>query len=279
MPQLLASLNDIDPELLNPEASRPYGAHKHQIFYLFPYTLLFACVLPYQSVRLMSLRPDVKAHQLALIIAPISLLLSFVPFVGLYMRVKFPQLAVADEAMPMFLRHVVPPLASTIITLFILFAMQSTANSVLHVVSTSLSHDVRKALFPDIAMSSQLTLKVNQVMVIVVGLLTFVIMLLMPPLMLNMIAIMGTGTLVSAFAGPVLIGTFWKGTATGALWSIVSGFSVSGYLLLFADLGWVEPPIYGTITGSLVYLVASLLTMKKSPIINQKIHEQKSTSF
>ncbi len=258
--EMIEQLNVIDANLVNPATANPYGSAPFQIFYLLPYTILFACVLPYQSIRLMSFRPDVKAHHAAMVVAPIGLMLSMIPFVGLYMRIKFPELAVADEAMPLYLKHFMPPIASGLITLFILFAMQSTANSVLLVVSSSLSHDLRKAIKPDSKISDKQAITLNQTMVVIIGLITMAMMLFAPPFMLNMIAIMGTGTLMASFVGPVLVSVFWKGTAKGALAAILTGFCISGGLLIFSNLGWIEPPIYAAVCSSIIYVVVSRFT-------------------
>ena len=257
---MIDQLNAIDTKLVNPVTADPYGSAPFQIFYLLPYTILFACVLPYQSIRLMSFRPEVKTHHVAMVVGPIGLLLSMIPFVGLYMRIKFPELAAADEAMPMYLKHFMPPVASGLITLFILFAMQSTANSVLLVVSSSLSHDLRKAIRPSSKLTEKEALTLNQFAVVIIGLVAMMMMLFAPPFMLNMIAILGTGTLMASFVGPVLVSVFWKGTAEGALAAIVTGFCISGGLLVLTDLGWIEPPIYASICSSVVYVLTSYLT-------------------
>lgn len=257
--EMIAQLRAINPVLVEPTTAAPYGSYPWQIFYLLPYTILFACVLPYQSVRFLSFRPDVKPHHIALVVAPIGLLLSLVPFVGLYMRIKVPDLAVADEAMPIYLKTFVPPAISGLITLFILFAMKSTASSVLLTVSSALSHDLRKALRPYSTMTDQQAMMLNQWMVVIIGIIAMVMMIYAPPLMLNMIAIMGTGTLVAALAAPVLISIFWPGSALGALVALLTGFVISAGLLIFSDLGWIEPPIYGAIASSLLYIGVSLL--------------------
>ncbi|MGH0004841.1 hypothetical protein ACQU0X_32670 [Pseudovibrio ascidiaceicola] len=50
------------------------------------------------------------------------------------MRLKMPELAEADQAMPVYLEMFLHPVLGGFMTLCILFAMQSTANSLLHTV-------------------------------------------------------------------------------------------------------------------------------------------------
>ncbi|WP_262500478.1 SLC5/6 family protein [Photobacterium damselae] len=115
---------------------------------MLPYAFIYSATLPYMSVRFMAFAKTTKLHHVAAYITPMACLLSLVPMVGLYMRVKMLELDNPDSAMPMFLTHYLSPTLSAIVTLFILFAMKSTANSVLHAISGAVSHDLRQALWP-----------------------------------------------------------------------------------------------------------------------------------
>ena len=140
-------LNDINPSLLNPETAAPYGDSKVSVFFVLPYAFLFAAVLPYMAVRFLAFRPDVKMHRVGVYVALMGGVLSLIPIVGLYMRAYGPALAEADQAMPMYLDTFMHPAVQGIITLFIIFAMKSTANSMLHTVASATSHDTRVARY------------------------------------------------------------------------------------------------------------------------------------
>ena len=260
--EMVARLREIAPAHIDPPTAEPYGATRGHISLLLPYTMMFSAVLPYMSIRLMSFRPDVKAHHCALIAAPVALLLSLVPIVGLYMRIRMPGLDIADNAMPMYLQTYMPPLVAGIITLFILFAMQSTANSVLHVVSSAVSHDLRKAIKPNQNLPHKKALTLNRAMVALFGGISLLMMSFAPPTMLNLIAIIGTGTLNAALLGPLLLSAFWRGNAKGAIAAMLTGFIVCGLLMLQGGLGWIEPPIYASIVSVVAYIVVSKLTAK-----------------
>ena len=266
---MIARLREIAPEIIDPPTAEPYGATKAHMSLLFPYTMMFSAVLPYMSIRLMSFRPDVKTHHCALIAAPVALLVSLVPIVGLYMRIRMPGLEVADSVMPVYLQTYMPPMIAGIITLFILFAMQSTANSVLHVVSSAISHDLRKALSPKKEMPYKKALTLNRVMIALFGSLSLVMMLFAPPYMLNLIAIIGTGTLNAALLGPLLLSAFWRGNAKGAIAAMITGFIVCGVLMARGGLGWIEPPIYASIVSVIAYVIVSKLTATKEQHVGE----------
>ncbi len=144
--ELFDSLHAIDPQLVMPSDSGPYGSTGWHVFLVLPYAFIYSTTLPYMSVRFMALDKSTKLHHMAAYMTPIACLLSLVPLAGLYMRVKVPGLEHADNAMPVFLTTFLTPTVSAVITLFILFAMKSTANSVLHSIAGSVSHDLRQAI-------------------------------------------------------------------------------------------------------------------------------------
>lgn len=261
---LIAQAGVIDPNLVNPTTSDPYGNAKGAVFLVLPYAFMFSAVLPYMAVRFLAFRPDVRFSTVALYVAPFACILSLIPLVGIYMRVKMPELAVADQAMPVYLETFLHPILGGFITLCILFAMQSTANSLLHTVASAASHDLRCALFPDYD-NAHTTLFVNRAAVVVLGLVGLLMMFYAPPFFLSWLGILGTGTLLAALVGPVFVSSFWRGNAWGALAAMISGFCTSGYLLIWSDLGWVMGPLIGCLVSSVLYVVVSILTFGVTP--------------
>lgn len=254
------TLNSIDPELLNPTTGAHYGDSPGMVFMVLPYAFLFAAVLPFMAVRFLAFRPEVKLHKMAVYVAIFGALLSLVPVVGLYVKAQIPDLADPDNAMPVYLSQFMPPALEGLITLFILFAMKSTANSLLHTVASATSHDLRLALFRHIFKSAGLVLWINRFAVAALGVLALLMMLYAPPFMLSWLGILGTGTLLASFIGPVFISTFWQGSAWGALVAMVVGFCTSGYMMLFSDVGWLVGPLTGCAVSSVCYVGVSLVT-------------------
>ncbi|WP_146592278.1 sodium:solute symporter family protein [Puniceibacterium confluentis] len=264
--EMIAQLKAIDPVLVNPETSDPYGPGKGSVFLVLPYALMFSAVLPYMAVRFLAFRADVKFSVVALWTAPFACILSLIPIVGLYMRIKMPELAEADQAMPVYLQTFLHPALGGFITLCILFAMQSTANSLLHTVSSAASHDLRLALFPAHE-NPRTVLFINRAAVAVFGLFGLVMMLYAPPFFLSWLGILGTGTLLAALVGPVFVSAFWRGNSYGALAAMAGGFCTSGYLLVWTDAGWVVGPLVGCVISTALYVGVSLATAGLSPRI------------
>lgn len=261
---LISELGAIDPSLVNPATSVPYGNAKGAVFLVLPYAFMFSAVLPYMAVRFLAFRPDVKMSVVALYVAPFACILSLIPLVGLYMRVRMPDLAQADQAMPVYLETFLNPVLGGFITLCILFAMQSTANSLLHTVASAASHDLRRALFPAHD-NAQTVLFINRAAVVVFGLVGLLMMFYAPPFFLSWLGILGTGTLLAALVGPIFVSAIWRGNAWGALASMAGGFLTSGSLLLWSDAGWVVGPLVGCLVGSIFYVGVSLMTMTSTP--------------
>lgn len=268
--QLVAKMNEIDPELVNPTSGRPYGASKIGPFLVAPYAFMFAAVLPYMCVRFLAVRKNVKWRHIAAISVPLGIVLSLIPIVGAYVRVKghmgiIPVLTSPDLAMPIYLKNFMPGIIGGIISLFIVFAMGSTADSILQVLSASVSHDLRKAITGKKHHSPRTILNINRAAVVVMGIIGFIAMLCAPPAYLNFISILGTGTLQAAMAGPVFFGTLWRGNIIGAIASMLGGAISTAYFLLQTDLGWVVSPLIGDAVGIFLYIAVSKLTFGVCP--------------
>nr|WP_298372397.1 sodium:solute symporter family protein [uncultured Halomonas sp.] len=258
--ELVRRLDALDPELANPTTGAPYGNSPASAFLLLPYAFLWAAALPFMSVRFLAIKQDVSMARVGIWVAVLGLLLNFTPLAGLYAKAYFPDLATPDLAMPTFLEHGVGPFMSSFITLFILFAMKSTANSLMHTVSTALSYDLRAALGQHRGFTTTMTF--NRLMVLIVGICGFIGMAYLPPVMVLWLGILGNGTLMASLFGVTLCSTFWQGNTVGALTSIAVGFCVSAYLLLGTDLGWVQGPLYGCLASALAYVAVSLMTRR-----------------
>ena len=256
------ALNAADPELLNPTNGAHFGDYRSTVFLVLPYAFLFTAVLPFMAVRFLAFKPEVKLHKVGVYVAILGGLLSLIPLVGLYVRMQVPDLADPDNAMPVYLEQFMHPAIQGVITLFIIFAMKSTANSLLHTVASATSHDLRLALFKDGATNSRRALFINRGAVVVLGVVALLMMLYAPPFMLSWLGILGTGTLLASMIGPVFISTFWQGSAWGALVAMLTGFATSGYMMLFADVGWLIGPLTGCAVSSACYVGVSLITRR-----------------
>lgn len=254
---LIEQLNSIDKNLLAPQDSGPYGSSRWHVLMVLPYAFIYSATLPYMSVRFMAFANTTKLHHVAAYMTPMACLLSLVPLVGCYVRVKAPMLANPDDAMPVFLTQYLSPSLSAIVTLFILFAMKSTANSVLHAIAGAVSHDLRQALWPHSSLTEKQHLLLNRGAVLCLGSLGFIIMLFAPPFMLSMLAILGSGTLMAALVAPTLLAHWLPGNIYAALTALVIGFFSGCLLFLEFNLGWVEAPLYASLLACFSYALVA----------------------
>ncbi len=254
---LLSSVGKLNSEFINPTTSAPYGSGIMSVFLVFIYALLFTTTLPYMSVRFLSIKKDLKIHTMALIMAPIGIILSLVPLVGIYMYYKNPNLANPDSAMPVFLNTFLPPALGGFISLFILFAMLSTISSVLQALASALSHD----MFVSVAnRNSKYGDLLNRLGVLVIGVWGLFLTFLAPQGLLNQIAYIGTGGLISSFVGPIIMRAFVKADIRTCLASMLTGFFLNVIFVFKLSLGWVEAPILAGLSGTAVYLIMGYIT-------------------
>ncbi len=263
--ELIANVSASKPEFINPTTSVPYGQGKYSVFLVFIYALLFTTTLPYMSVRFLAFKKNLKVHVMALMMAPMGILLSLVPFVGLYMFYKNPNLTNPDSAMPVFLNTYLHPAVGSIISLFIMFAMLSTISSVLQALASALSYDMFVAVADRHSKYKDLF---NRGAVAVTALLGIIFTYLVPQGMLNHIAYIGTGGLISMFVGPIIMRVLVEANLLACFSSMIVGFSLNVYLVLFAKVGWVEAPIMAGVGGCIVYLILGYVGngMRRAPL-------------
>lgn len=260
---MITQLRDTVPNYIDADTAAPYGTTKVAAYLSIPYAFFFAAVLPYMAMRFLAFKDNAPLHKMGLLSAVFCIVLSLIPMVGLFMRLKMPDLDNPNMAMPMFLEHYVPKIAAVVITLFILFAMQSTANGLLHTLSASLMHDMRGAITDYKPVTPQRGVSLNRWGVLILGILGIFMTYTVPDNMfLNYLNIMGTGTLQAVLIGPVFIGTFWRGNAWGALASMIGGGGTATMMLIVSEgENWVMGPLLGDLVACVAYILVSKLTM------------------
>lgn len=143
--------------------------------------------------------------------------------------------------------------------------MLSTISSVLQVQAAALSHD----LFVSVAgKDSRYSDILNRGAVVIATILGIILTFFAPQGMLNRIAYIGTGGLISMLVGPTIIRTFIDGNLLTCLLSMITGFFANIYLVIYGGLGWVESPIIAGIAGSIVYMIVGYITngMRRYPL-------------
>jgi len=254
---LITQVGKLNGELINPTTSIPYGGGKYSVFLVMIYTLLFTTTLPYMSVRFLSFKEDIKIHKLALIMVPMGIILSLIPITGIYMYYKNPGLANPDSAMPVFLNTFLHPAIAGLITLFILFAMLSTISSVLQSLASSLSYDILVSISGKQSDKGEFY---NRIGVLITAVWAMLLTFFAPQGMLNQIAYIGTGGLISAFVGPTIMRVIVEADLRTCFASMITGFIANIILVFVFDTGWVEAPIIAGSLGSVIYIIMGYIT-------------------
>ncbi|MFW5898560.1 MAG: sodium:solute symporter family protein [Candidatus Saliniplasma sp.] len=168
-----------------------------------------------------------------------------------------PGLATADSAMPKLLAQV-PAVLAVIIFVGIFAAASSTLGSVILTLSSMTTRDLAQPLGENFSEKQQLLIGKGTIVVLIF------VCIIFASLKLELIAVLSAmasgGLLVTA---PALIGTFfWKrGTAAGALTSMMGGGIVTGSMFIFNiyPFGW-WPSIWGFMVTIILYVSVSLFT-------------------
>lgn len=178
-------------------------------------------------------------------------------FFGLAIPHIAPGLENPDVAMPTLLSQV-PAVLALLFIVGILAASVSTMNSLALSVSSLVGRDIYRTLSPGISEDKELFWSKFLIPVLLI------IAYIFAMAKLGLIAILTTmtaGGLMSIL--PALVGTFfWKrGTAAGAIWSIVISaiIIVTFYFTGIKPLGW-WPPVWGLLISAVLFVVISLLT-------------------
>ncbi|MEM4700266.1 MAG: sodium:solute symporter family protein [Candidatus Nezhaarchaeales archaeon] len=163
-----------------------------------------------------------------------------------------------DRAMPIILRTMVPPPLALAVALGILSAGVTTANSILLSLGSMVGRDVYAALSR--RPSERVEMRVGYAVLAAEALLIWLFAMQRPGL-ITLLAVMASGGLLVQL--PAIVGAFFwrRGTAAGAVASMVAGGVATGLLyyhgLSPAGLG---PPIWGLALTTAVYVAVSLAT-------------------
>lgn len=170
---------------------------------------------------------------------------AFMVWAGLAARVLFPNLESADSAVPHYIAYAFPEWATILIVVGILSAILTTADSLMHAVTTIIANDIYKHGIAKYLTSNSIDTKlvnnratwVGRAGVVLVGGAAMLVAL-DPPESLFLLTQVGIAGLLSGTAVPVIAGYTWNGvTKRGAELSFFVGAII--YVVLF--IGFVGP--------------------------------------
>ena len=177
---------------------------------------------------------------------------------GLMAHVLYPALAEPDMVMPTLLAEKTPAIAALLVTLGILAAAVTTANSIILTLGSMVARDVYKAVGRTATERREMQVGRSIILVMAAALIVFS---WRPFGLIVELSVLSSAGLLALV--PSLIGAFFwrKATATGALASMITGGLVTAALYFghLYPLGqW--PGIWGFICTSVTFIVVSQVT-------------------
>ena len=232
---------------------------------------------PHIGNKIFALRSDKDIKKLIILLVPLGSILGMTVFGGIHARALLGPGIEPDAAIPSLFTSIFPPFIASFLGVAILSAILSTSDGLFVTLSVIFSNDIyRKTLAPifhkhkSSAEIDKIALWISRIAILVICLVT-TLMALNRPKFLSILLWIGVGGIMSATAGPLLIGALWKrATRIGALVSFFTGVSL--YIILYVIVGWNNPfgvAGVGVLAGASTMIVVSLLTNDTSKKITK----------
>lgn len=252
------SLNAINPDLLNPKLwPLPF-----QISLWVTFGLVYIA-MPHGALASLSYKNTRGMHK-AMIIGAIVVLFWSVAMVwsGVFTRALYPELPLADFAIPYVTATVLPPPVAGITVAGAVAAAQTTVATMILVISGTIVKDIFTNFINPKA-TDQFVKKFATAVTAIIGIAMF-LLALVPPEALQWIIVYAIGGLASAFFFPFLLGLYNTRINEGGALSGIAGGLVS-YILLRTILGLDAVAIVLAMFISLILMIAVSYATPKPP--------------
>ncbi len=220
---------------------------------------------PHSVVRAMAYRRSKDLYIASFLsVLLVTVFSSTFMLLGAMSRGVFPNLPVADRAIPELILHLVGPWLGGLILIAPVAAIMSTVDSMLLVISSVVAKDIYlhhvnpQATVKQMSRVSMLSTAVISIIVLLIS--------LKPPKFLEFLVIYALGGLACTFWGPFVFGLHWRrGNKYGAMAAMLCGIPV--YILMdrLIKTGILKTAGFGSVVLAfplviLLYVVVSLLT-------------------
>jgi sodium/pantothenate symporter len=202
---------------------------------------LVAAVSPWQSSRYLMARSEhvaIRSACIAAIVVAVSNLALFAA--ATVVNLSNTEISPPEETMIWAARNMMPPLMGSLLLAGVTAAALSSATTFLSLVGFSVSNDI----IPHAGKSDQSMLRFSRWIMLLVGGITLVISLFLPPSIFWLTYYVGT--VFASSWGPVAFMSVWSDaiTARAAYWGILTGFAGNVIPRLLDTLGWIDLPSY-----------------------------------
>lgn len=223
-----------------------------------------------------SVREMLKGGALASLLVAVAWVA--IPLIGLATRVLIPQLPAEvgrydpDVAFPLLIATQLPQGIGIIALLGLFAAAISTSTALLLYASLFLVNDMIGALKPE--MTKESMFKLSRIFIIVIGLITLIVAIVLPPGSLLIGASLAFAISAAALAIPIGLGLYWKRMTRGAAYAclivppiifLVAQVSLVRALATGTDYPFVLPPMALAIVVAIILAVVVSLVTKPAP--------------
>jgi len=274
-PGLIEGLNALDPNLLAPV--NPEGALFNDVFSIYVAGFLVGATItcqPHILTKALYVRSDRAVRDYLIVFTVIFVLFMLLVSVGFFAHLVVPPEALVDPTtgafrqdlvMTVYLQHVFPDWAFTVISVVLLAAAMSTLDGLLVALSTIAANDLLlpaaerfgPRLSPD--ERQRFAYRASHVVLIVVAVLTFVICL-NPPRLLGIFGQVGVYGMALAAVTPLVAGVLFRGVPLRTVW-VASALALAVHLGLFFWGGRLFPEAPFTFANPGVTASLGMLTV------------------
>lgn len=232
-------------------------------------------ILPHLGNKFMAIKSNKDMKKLIMYCTIFATILPLMGLGGMLgIAVLDPSLTIhPDQVIPVLFSELFPPIIAALLSVTVISAVMSTSDGLIVSLTQLLANDIfRKTVAPKLNIAKE---KSDKIELFISRYSTFLVILAgiwiawSPPEYLSVFMWIGIGGIVSASAGPLVVGAMWdRATKNGAIYSLLAGTIV--YWVVYLPFGFNFDNPFGAagigVSVSMAVMVIYTLTMTKKPM-------------
>ena len=218
-------------------------------------------MLPHIGNKLWALRNQRARYHFITISAIFGITLPMITLVGILARAHLGDDLLgggANQAIPALFLEVFPPIVAAFLNIGILAAVMSTADGLVISASQVFANDIyRRSLAPRIhsdkpdSYIDEVTLRISRIATVLILVSSITLAYFFMDKNIALLIWIGAGGMVGAFAGPIMVGLFWRRTtAAGA----IAGFAIGAIVFVVLKANLLPEIDSGALSGPVTWL-------------------------
>ena len=238
-------------------------------------------ILPHLGNKFMAIKSNKDMKKLIMYCTIFATILPLMGLGGMLgIAVLDPSISInPDQIIPVLFQEIFPPVVAALLSVTVISAVMSTSDGLIVSLTQLLANDIfRKTIVPKLNIKKE---KSEKIELMISRYATFLVILVgiwiawSPPKYLSVSMWIGIGGIVSASAGPLVVGALWeRATRKGAIFSLLAGTIV--YWVVYLPFGFNFSNPFGAagigVLVSMAVMIIYTLTMttKKQPHMTVK---------